>query len=141
MPDASSMIRTVPGGKGCASWGSGSPGAWVGDSCATGPSESALLRNNAAAPTATMTSRAASTIQTDRLPPAAAGSGTGPHSRSGGRSGASSGEDWTATPGPAGVATSDQLMPFHHRTSPGAPSGSGYQPGGGVSPGPVTAPA
>src|SRR5690349_6296338 len=32
---------------------------------------------------------------------------------------------WTCTPGPAGVATSDQLTPFHQRTRPGAPSGSG----------------
>ena len=37
----------------------------------------------------------------------------------------------TDTPGPAGVVTSDQEIPFHQRTVPGAPSGSGYQPGGG----------
>ena len=36
----------------------------------------------------------------------------------------------TATPGPTGVVTSDQDTPFHQRTVPGAPSGSGYQPGG-----------
>jgi hypothetical protein len=39
------------------------------------------------------------------------------------------------TPGPAGVATSDQLAPFHQRTMPGVPSGSGYQPGAGAAPG------
>jgi hypothetical protein len=53
--------------------------------------------------------------------------------------GARTGECCTATPGPAGVVTSDQLIPFHQRTCPGAPSGSGYQPGGGaLSPGPLT---
>jgi hypothetical protein len=35
----------------------------------------------------------------------------------------------TATPGPAGVMTSDQAEPLHHRTIPGVPSGSGYHPG------------
>src|SRR5215218_8076354 len=38
----------------------------------------------------------------------------------------------TETPGPAGVVTSDQAVPFHQRTVSGAPSGSGYQPGCGA---------
>src|SRR4051812_28162202 len=38
----------------------------------------------------------------------------------------------TEPPGPAGVVTSDQAAPFHQRTPPGAPSGSGYQPGSGA---------
>src|SRR3954451_11171683 len=43
--------------------------------------------------------------------------------------GASTGERCTATPGPAGVVTSDQRSPSHQRTRPESPSGSGYQPG------------
>src|SRR3954453_13506216 len=79
------------------------------------------------------------TTQPDRRPPSdgdsSDGSGTG--IRAGG---ARTGEDWTSTPGPAAVATSDQDFPFHHRTRPDVPSGSGYQPGGGAGwPGPVTA--
>ena len=71
--------------------------------------------------------------------PEAVVSGSGWNSGSAGR-GASSGDVRTATPGPAGVATSDHPAPFHHRTRPGAPSGSGYQPGGGAGcPGPLTA--
>src|ERR671916_1669151 len=45
----------------------------------------------------------------------------------------------TATPGPTGVVTSDQPAPFHQRTIPGVPSGSGYHPGGALDV-PVTAP-
>ena len=44
----------------------------------------------------------------------------------GGRAGgASTGEDWTATPGPAGVATSDQAVPLHQRTIPADAVGVG----------------
>jgi hypothetical protein len=37
------------------------------------------------------------------------------------------------------VVTSDHPAPFHQRTIPGAPSGSGYHPGGALDV-PVTAP-
>ena len=78
------------------------------------------------------------TIHGVRLP-APAGVGGGTAGSAGRAGGASTGEDWTATPGPAGVATSDQLTPFHQRTMPAAPSGSGYHPGAGCA-GPVTRP-
>src|SRR3712207_2190618 len=135
MPEASSMIRTVPGGN------SGPAGGSCADddgASATG-SESGRPRNTAATTTATSTSSETPTTQAVRAPPVpldgSSAGGTGDGGRDGG---ARTGEDWTATPGPDGMATSDQVRPFYQRTSPGVPSGSGYQPGAGCS-GPVTA--
>src|SRR4051794_23870907 len=141
MPDSSSMIRTVPGGK----VGRAGGGGWVdgvGD-CAMNPSSVPGRPMRTAAPTtATRTSSAIPMTQPGPGPPPADDSsgGRGPGRGSGsGAGGARTGEDRTATPGPAGVATSDQAAPFHQRTSPGVPSGSAYQPGGGAGgPGAVT---
>src|SRR4051812_26887166 len=138
MPDSSSMIRTVPGGKVGPAGGSG---------CADGAGDTAVVRSSApdrprksAVPTtATSTSSAMPTTRPDGRPPSDGDSsgGSGAGIRAGG---ARTGEDWTSTPGPAAVATSDQDSPFHHRTRPDVPSGSGYQPGSGAGrPGPVTA--
>src|SRR4051812_11081798 len=133
MPDSSSMIRTVPGGK----VGRAGGGGWVdgvGD-CAMNPSSVPGRPMRTAAPTtATRTSSAIPMTQPGPGPPPADDSsgGRGPGRGSGsGAGGARTGEDCTATPGPAGGATSDQAAPFHPRTSPRAPSGAGDQPGGG----------
>src|SRR3954463_6935648 len=136
MPAAWSNIRTVPGGKvgSTGTWGWGCSGVGTVVAAAGLPSE-ARPTNMAAPTTATSTSREMPRIHGGR-PPGASGAGNG--NASGGRvGGASTGDDCTATPGPAGVATSDQLTPFHQRTMPSAPSGSGYQPGAGCA-GPVT---
>src|SRR5688572_17477169 len=136
MPEASSMIRTVPGGN----VGPAGGGGWaiVGSAAGVPPLPDRPTRRPAPT-TRTRTSSEIATTQPARSPPLGAGSGwTGKGAGRGG--GASRGDARTETPGPAGVATSDQLRPFHHRTRPGAPSGSGYQPGGGAGcPGPVTA--
>src|SRR3954463_6688537 len=128
MPEASSTIRSVPGGK-VGPAGGGCPVAGAGASAAGGaPPE--LPRNRAAPTTAMSTSSEIPTIHGVR----AAGScdhgawGTGSGERTGG---VSTGEDCTATPGPAGVATSAQPVPSHQRTTPDVPSGSGYHPGAG----------
>src|SRR4051812_49177722 len=132
------MIRTVPGGNdcagGCAGW------AWlVGDVPAAGCPSSDRPRNSAAAPRTRISSRDPRTIRPDRLPVGRSSSITSAGGGTGRTGGASSGEDCTATPGPAAVATSDHVDPFHHRTSPAVPSGSGYHPGGGGDcPAPVT---
>src|SRR3954462_8441389 len=138
MPDSSSMIRTVPGGKGGPAGGGGGA-AGGGDSAAAWSSAPDRPRKSAVPTTATSTSSAMPTTQPDRRPPSdgdsSGGSGTG--IRAGG---ARTGEDWTSTPGPAAVATSHQDFPFHLHTRLDVPSGSGYQPGGGAGrPGPVTA--
>src|SRR3954447_932884 len=139
MPAAESMIRTVPG----ANVGpAGGAGTADGGEPAAVPFPSAPRPTSSAATTATTRPRTDRPItQALRPPPPVTGP---PASTSGGLTGsggARSGDDCTVTPGPAGVATSDQLAPFHQRACPGAPSGSGYQPGGGaVGPDPVTAP-
>src|SRR4051795_2933682 len=133
------MIRTVPGGNVGPAGGSG----WAvgaGDSATAWSSVPDRPRKSAAPTTATSTSSARPTTQPVRRPPSDGGS-PGDSGAGTGAGGARTGEDRTATPGPAGVATSDHAAPSHHRTSPGVPSGSGYQPGGGAGwPGPVTAP-
>ena len=142
MPAASSMIRTVPGGN---VWPAGGPGTNEDDG-GVGPEATSRgvppEPSTSAATTATMSPTIdRPTIQAVRLLPSEAGGSTGTGCGSGLRGGARTGDDWTATPGPAGVVTSDQLPPSHHRTWPAAPSGSGYHPGGGAGgPDPVTAP-
>ena len=129
------MIRTVPGGNLGPGGGSGCDDAVSGD--ATGDSLLYRPRKSAAPTTATSTSREMPTIHGMRLPlPGGVGGSNGAVVGTGG---ARTGEDCTATPGPTGVATSDQLLPLHHRTIPAAPSGSGYHPGAGCA-GPVTPP-
>src|SRR5688572_22688191 len=133
------MIRTVPGGNSVPAGGGGS---WAVVDAAVGVSAFPDRPSSIPAPTTrTRTSSEIAMIQPARTP-VLAGAGSGWTGGSGGRCGASSGDVWTATPGPAGVATSDQPVPLHQRTRPGAPSGSGYQPGGGAGwPDPVTSPA
>src|SRR5688572_20910644 len=138
MPAASSMIRTVPGAKVGPAGGCGTD---EDDGVATGSPPPPDRPTTTPMPTtSTRTSNEMPTIQPvrlrspdDRISASGAGGRTG---------GARTGDDWTATPGPAGVATSDHEVPLHHRTMPAAPSGSGYQPGGGGAgcAGPVTAP-
>src|SRR5690348_695793 len=135
MPEASSMIRRVPGGNVGPAGGDCSD---ENEGSATGVAVPELPTNSAAPTTATSTTTQSPRIQGVRfLGGGAGGWNSGTAGRTGG---ARTGEDCTATPGPAGVATSDQLIPFHHRTIPAAPSGSGYHPGAGCS-GPVTRPA
>src|SRR4051794_33694760 len=134
MPEASSTIRSVPGGKvGPAGGGCPVAGA-VASAAGVAPPE--LPRNRAAPTTATSTSSEIPTIHGVRAGGACDHGpwGTGPGGRPGG---VRPRDDCTATPGPAGVATSDQLVPSHHRTTPDVPSGSGYHPGAGGG-GPVT---
>src|SRR3954463_3407091 len=121
------MIRIVPGANVEPAGGSG-PDETAGS--ATGGSLSERPRKRAAPTTATRTSSETTRIQGVRFPvPGAAGGGT--TNVPGRAGGARTGEDCTATPGPAGVATSDHVLPFHQRTIEGAPSGSGYHPGAG----------
>src|SRR5690348_13845711 len=129
MPASWSMICTVPGGN------VGPVGVGVaGDSAVVGglderPTTSPMTTRTATTP--------ATTAHTHR---GRLRRGDGSEARDpvdvrlGGGGGARTGDDCTMTPGPAGVATSDQLTPFHQRTMPGAPSGSGYQPGAGAGP-------
>src|SRR5690242_14298389 len=104
MPETSSMIRRVPGGK-VGPAGGGCADGTVGP--ATGVAWPALPRKRAAPTTATSTSRETPTIHEVRLLPDLVGGGNSGAARRTG--GARTGEDCTATPGPAGVATSDQL--------------------------------
>src|SRR4051794_909760 len=114
MPETSSMIRRVPGGNvgPAGGWGAdGTAGAATG-----GAAPPELPRKRAAPTTATRTSRQSPRIQGVRLRADVVGCwNSGAAGRTGG---ARTGEDCTATPGPAGVARSDQLAPFHHRTIP-----------------------
>src|SRR5688500_17597429 len=129
MPDAGSMIRTVPGGNVGAPGGSvaGDDGDW-----AVGASGLDPPTSSAATTAATRPSTARPTIHAVRGPLLSDDGSTGEIvAGAAGGDGASSGEVWTATPGPAGVVTSAHADPLHHRTWPGAPSGSGYHPGGG----------
>src|SRR5687768_1574589 len=133
MPADSSMIRTVPGANVGPAGGCGPDEG--DDGVATGsppPPDCPTTSPMPTTSTSTSTSSEMPTIQPvrprspeDRI---SVGGSTGVT----GRVGASTGENCTATPGPAGVATSDQAVPLHHRTIPADPSGSGYQPGGGA---------
>src|SRR4051812_19356518 len=134
MPETSSTIRTVPGGNVGPAGGACSVAGAVAP--AAGVASFELPRNSAVPTTATSTSNEMPTIQGVRAGGSwdHAVSGTGAGERTGG---VRTGEDCTATPGPARVATSDQPTPSHHRTTPAVPSGSGYHPGAGCA-GPVT---
>src|SRR5690348_2610404 len=105
MPETSSMIRTVPGGKagpegGAEELGCPAPRA---DGPAGLPPDRATTT-----PSATSTTTARTPIQTRR--PFRLGGGDSKvsvgDSADGGSGGASTGECWTATPGPAGVVRS-----------------------------------
>src|SRR6478609_8490898 len=138
MPAAESMIRTVPGAKFEPVGGviEGSAPLSTGDSALPVPPPPTPVTRA----TTTVTTSARTAIPTNsgvRLRPAGAASRSSAGGSAGG-GGDRAGEDRTTTPGPAGVATSDQPTPFHQRTIPGAPSGSGYHPGCA---GPVIAPA
>src|SRR6476661_9718526 len=104
MPETSSMIRSVPGGN----VGPAGGDSWDGNvGSAAGVAVPDLPTNSAAPTTATSTSRQSPRIQGVRLAGGVVGasnSGT-----AGGMGGARTGEVCTATPGPVGVATSDQL--------------------------------
>src|SRR4051795_4291745 len=108
MPEASSMIRTVPGAN------VGPDGADAAGAEERAPSVLLLERPATSASTSTTTSPSTESPTThaggnDR---GAAGTADGtPGSRP-----AAPGGLWTATPGPAGVVTSDQPAPFHQRT-------------------------
>src|SRR3954468_4591242 len=118
MPAASSMIRTVPDGN------VAPVGAGAGADAPPGPAtaSSSVPLPATTRPITTTSTRASTprpTIQPVRppLPGGAAGGTAGEDVRGWWAAGC-----WTATPGPAGVATSDQLTPFHQRTRPGVPS-------------------
>src|SRR3954454_12099412 len=134
MPEASSPIRSVPGGNVGPAGGCCPVAGAVASAAGVVPPE--LPRNRAAPKPATSPSSEIPTIHGVR----AGGScdhgvwGTDSGERTGG---VRTGDDCTATPGPAGVATSDQPVPSHQRTTPDVPSGSGYHPGAGCA-GPVT---
>src|SRR5690348_7265345 len=132
MPATSSMIRTVPGEK---VGPDGPADPLAGPAAGNGAGE--LLPDRATTrPTTTSTTAARTAIPTTRACRLRGGEAkvSGADDADSGSGGASTGECWTATPGPAGVIRSDQPAPVHQRTCPGAPSGSGYQPGGGVVP-------
>src|SRR5947209_19596061 len=119
------MISVVPGAK----VGPDGPAVGAGWAIGGGPEE-----RPTSSPTPSSAARTTTTsAHTQPRRPLVRGSGGGSCSNGGGigGGGASTGERCTATPGPAGVATSDQPAPFHQRTIPGVPSGSGYQPGAG----------
>jgi hypothetical protein len=137
MPAAASTIRTVPGGNDGAAGNDGEAGSGDG-SAAGGRLPPRLTRSPTT--TAPMTTSASSGTTHGLRRRGPTGSGPGSDVRSSGDlGGASTGDHWTSTPGPAGVVTSDQPEPSHHRTNPGEPSGSGYHPGAGAGwLGPVT---
>ena len=89
---------------------------------------------------ATRTTIATAAVHAREGPGERAGAGVS-GSGAAGRGAVAAGALRTATPGPDGIMTSDQVAPSHQRTMPAAPLGSGYQPGGGVCPAPVTPPA
>src|SRR5215218_5377315 len=125
MPDFSSMICTVPGAK-VGSAGRGSGAGTAGDGSATVGVSPEPPKTSPAPIATTRASTESPTIHAVRWPPpSGAGSSIGGTGTSERGSGAVTGAERTTTPGPAGVATSDQVTPFHHRTRPGAPSGSG----------------
>src|SRR4051812_25850809 len=122
MPAASSVIRTVPDGK--VGPAGGSTVVTGGGSAMTSSPESATRKPISTTSTRASTPRMTASPVRPPGPDGAGGGTTGSTGRGVYPTGC-----WTFTPGPAGVATSDQLTPFHQRTRPGAPSGSGYQPG------------
>src|SRR5687767_5292504 len=130
MPAAESTIRTVPGGNagpvavGGSATGPSSSGAGPPPSTATSTRTTTTMRASPLAPMSTAVRRERAGGSGGRQDSQASGD-------SAGRAGASNGVP-TETPGPAGVVTSDHEPPSHQRTSPGAPSGSGYQPGAAV---------
>src|SRR3569623_1890072 len=126
------MIRVVPGAKDGPGGHAGeeTPGSAVGVATSSDPLTSAITRSTTSATTDSATTRPFGNGRSGRSGEAsvpeddvAAGFGAG---------GASTGERCTATPGPAGVVTSDLRSPSHQRTRPDVPSGSGYQPGAGL---------
>src|SRR4051812_19112536 len=126
MPAASSMIRTVPGGK-------------VGPAATVGPAASAPSSPPPdGRPTRKPISTTSTTPSTDSpithpvRPRRGDDGGTGVEGGTARWGGTWTGGAWTTTPGPAGVVTSDHADPLHQRTIPGAPSGSGYQPDGAL---------
>src|SRR3954454_15322344 len=125
------MIRVVPGAN-VGPEGTGEPdtGGSAIVAASSRPLTSAITRTTTSATTDSATTAPVGKRRAGRsgeanvpLDDVVAGCGVG---------GASTAERCTATPGPAGVVTSDQLTPFHQRTYPGVPSGSGYQPGAGL---------
>src|SRR3954447_1082155 len=138
MPAAWSVIRTVPGGKVLVGW-------LVGSAPRASPRGSEPLRPRPIATTSSTRttpstpSPMSSGRRRDRWgrtgsqgPLSAAPQASRADGGSGVRGAGDSNERPTLTPGPAGVVTSDHAEPFHQRTVPGAPSGSGYQPGTGA---------
>src|SRR5215210_5861466 len=126
MPAFSSTMRTVPGGN---SGGPELPALGAGPLLTGGAS---VVEPPTSAATTTTTTRASAPSPSShrvRLP--AGGVSLVISSSSDSQRGACCGMVPSAIPGPAGVVTSDQAPPFHHRAVPGAPSGSAYQPGGG----------
>src|SRR4051794_38451355 len=124
MPAFSSTIRTVPGGNADGPTPADGPLLTGGSSVREPPTSAA---------TTTTTTRASAPSPTSRpvrLPVRGGPSLVISSSSDSQRGSAGSGIVPSSTPGPAGVVTSDQAAPFHHRAVPGAPSGSGYQPGG-----------
>src|SRR3954452_13167771 len=138
MPAASSMIRTVPGGNVRPAGGPGTneDDGGVGAEATSGGAPPEPSTSAATTATTSPTIDRPTTHAVRLLPSDGRGSiktvcGSGPRGgatvwASGVRGGAGTGDDWPATPGPAGVVTSDQPPPSHHRTWPAAPSGSGY---------------
>src|SRR5215217_5582737 len=115
------MIRTVPGGNAPCGGPLGASSVGKGSAiCCASPDRPT---SKAVAPTTRTSSSAPRTIHPRRPPVPPSSLISSSCGGAGGTGGSSSGEDWTATPGPAGVATSDQDDPFHQRTSPAAPSG------------------
>src|SRR3954471_19222112 len=137
MPAASSTIRTVPGGKvlvGCAAEFAAGTRA----SSPEPPLPSTIATSSSTRTTPSVPSPMSSERRRGRRgrPGARAPSSGVPHASqpdgaTGSGGGGGSNERPTLTPGPAGVVTSEQVLPFHQRTMPSAPSGSGYQPGAG----------
>src|SRR4051812_41492879 len=126
MPASSSKIRKVPGGK-VGPDGVGAPEFATGAASPSPPERPAIRPT-----TRTRTSPSTDSTTTQAVGKRGAGAAAG--GAAAGRGGAAAGGRWTVTPGPAGGGTSDHPAPSHHRTRPPAPSGSGYQPGGGLAP-------
>src|SRR3954447_25769042 len=125
-------MRVVPGAKvgpdGCAD--DGSEGSAVGVVASSRPLTRAITRTTTSATTDSATTSPVGKGRGGRSGEARVPLDDVPADR--GAGGASTGERCTATPGPAGVVTSDHRSPSHQRTWPDAPSGSGYQPGTGL---------
>src|SRR4051794_37087956 len=137
MPAASSVIRTVPGGKVLVGWlvGSATGASPVAEPLRPRPIATSSRTNTTPSTPSPMNSgrrrdhrgRTGSQVPSSAGPQASHAAGG-----SGARGAGASNDRPMLPPGPAGVVTSDQAEPFHQRTVPGAPSGSGYQPGAGA---------